>query len=513
MDDAANHLIKSIVIVGGGSAGWMTAAALSSLLDPRSVQVTLIESDQIGTVGVGEATIPDIINFNAILGINESEFLRATNGTFKLGIEFNNWGRIGDTYFHPFGEHGVDMQGIDFHQYWMRFKRANPGSSIEDFSLSAVASRAGKFAMPENDPRSVLSRLRYAYHFDATAYAKFLREYAEKRGVKRMEGKVVDINQNSESGFIKDVQLEDGSHLSGDLFFDCSGFRALLLGDVLGVDYEDWTHWLPCDTAQAVACDRTGDLLPYTKSTAKSAGWQWRIPTQHRTGNGHIYSSAMMDDEAAIESLLADLDGSVLGSPRKIRFRTGRRTRFWEKNCIAVGLSGGFLEPLESTSLYLIQEGISKFISLFPSRDMPAAICDEYNRQLTKKFEQVRDFIILHYKATERDDSEFWTYCRNMSIPDSLTQKIELFREAGRVFRYEDELFSKPSWVAVLLGQNIVPHTVDPIVESVAGEQIERSLQSMKAAMNNAVMKMETHQAFVNRYAPAMRGEDMRNAR
>ena len=513
MDDSANHLIKSIVIVGGGSAGWMTAAALSSLLDPRSVEVTLIESDQIGTVGVGEATIPDIINFNAILGINESEFLRATNGTFKLGIEFNNWGRIGDTYFHPFGEHGVDMQGIDFHQYWLRFKRANPDSSIEDFSLSAVASRAGKFAMPQNDPRSVLSQLRYAYHFDATAYAKFLRAYAEKRGVKRVEGKVVDVNLNSESGFITDVRLEDGSHLCGDLFFDCSGFRALLLGDVLGVGYEDWTHWLPCDTAQAVACERTGALLPYTKSTAKSAGWQWRIPTQHRTGNGHIYNSAMIDDEAAIESLLADLDGPTLGSPRKIRFRTGRRTRFWEKNCIAVGLSGGFLEPLESTSIYLIQEGISKFISLFPSRDMPASIRGEYNRQLTRKFEQVRDFIILHYKATERDDSEFWTYCRNMSIPDSLTEKIELFREAGRVFRYEDELFSKPSWVAVLLGQNIVPQTVDPIVEGVAGEQIERSLQSMKAAMSNAVMKMETHQAFVNRYAPAMRGEDMRDAR
>lgn len=505
MDESANNLVTSIVIVGGGSAGWMTAAALSSLLDPRSVKITLIESEEIGTVGVGEATIPDIINFNAILGIKETDFLRATNGTFKLGIEFNNWGRLGDTYFHPFGEHGVDMQGIDFHQYWMRFQRANPGSSIEEFSLSAVASRAGKFAMPTNDPRSVLSQLRYAYHFDATAYARFLRDYAEQRGVKRVEGKVVEVNLKDETGFISDVQLEDGSKLIGDLFFDCSGFRALLLGDALGVDYEDWAHWLPCDTAQAVACERTGDLLPYTKSTAKTAGWQWRIPTQHRTGNGHIYCSSMMDDEAAIDSLLADLDGPALGSPRKIRFRTGCRTRFWDKNCIAIGLSGGFLEPLESTSLYLIQEGISKFISLFPSKNMPTAIRDEYNRQLTQKFEQVRDFIILHYKATDRDDSEFWNYCRTMSVPDSLTRKIELFREAGRVFRYEDELFSKPSWVAVLLGQNILPKRTDPIVEGVPEEQVERSLGSMKAAMNNAVMKMETHQAFLNRYAPAMR--------
>lgn len=505
MDESANNLVTSIVIVGGGSAGWMTAAALSSLLDPRSVKITLIESEEIGTVGVGEATIPDIINFNAILGIKETDFLRATNGTFKLGIEFNNWGRLGDTYFHPFGEHGVDMQGIDFHQYWMRFQRANPGSSIEEFSLSAVASRAGKFAMPTNDPRSVLSQLRYAYHFDATAYARFLRDYAEQRGVTRVEGKVVEVNLNGETGFISDVQLEDGSKLIGELFFDCSGFRALLLGDALGVDYEDWAHWLPCDTAQAVACERTGDLLPYTKSTAKTAGWQWRIPTQHRTGNGHIYCSSMMDDEAAIDSLLADLDGPALGSPRKIRFRTGCRTRFWDKNCIAIGLSGGFLEPLESTSLYLIQEGISKFISLFPSTDMPTTVRDEYNRQLTQKFEQVRDFIILHYKATERDDSEFWNYCRTMSVPVSLTRKIELFREAGRIFRYEDELFSKPSWVAVLLGQNILPKTTDPIVEGVPEEQVERSLGSMKAAMNNAVMKMETHQAFLNRYAPAMR--------
>lgn len=505
MDEAADNLVKRIVIVGGGSAGWMTAAALSSLLDPRAVQVTLIESEAIGTVGVGEATIPDIINFNAILGIKESDFLRATNGTFKLGIEFVDWGRLGEAYFHPFGPHGVDMQGIDFHQYWMRFKRANPGSSIEDFSLGAIASRNAKFTMPENDPRSVLSQMRYAYHFDATAYAKFLRNYAEQRGVTRIEGKVVDVAIDGENGFISSVQMDSGAHVEGDLFFDCSGFRALLMGDALSVGYEDWAHWLPCDTAQAVACEVTGDLLPYTKSTAKQAGWQWRIPTRHRTGNGHIYSSSMMDDDTAIASLLEDLDGPVIGTPRKIKFRTGRRDLFWEKNCIAIGLSGGFLEPLESTSLFLIQEGISKFISLFPSKAMPDAVRDEYNRQLIKKFEQVRDFIILHYKATARDDSPFWDYCRTMSIPVSLTQKIELFREAGRVFRYEDELFSKPSWVAVLLGQNVIPQTVDPIVEGVDAKQIEHSLGSMQTAMNNAASKMDSHAAFLNKYAPAMR--------
>ncbi|MEL7453674.1 MAG: tryptophan halogenase family protein, partial [Pseudomonadota bacterium] len=406
----AKTAIRNIVIVGGGSAGWMTAAALSRLLTPQAVQITLIESEQIGTIGVGEATIPDVINFNAMLGISEQDFLRVTNGTFKLGIEFVNWGRIGEAYFHPFGPHGVDMQGIDFHQFWMRYREANPSSAIETFSLSAIAAKQNKFAMPNNDPRSVLSQLRYAYHFDATAYARFLRAFAEERGAKRVEGKVIDTSLASETGFIKSVTLESGAVIEGDLFFDCSGFRALLLGRALDVEFKDWAHWLPCDTAQTVACERTGPLLPYTKSTAKTAGWQWRIPTQHRTGNGHIYASDLIGEDAAIESLLGGLDGAAMGSPRKIKFRTGHRAKFWEKNCIAVGLSGGFLEPLESTSLFLIQEGISKFISLFPSADMPSAVRDEYNRQLGKKFEQVRDFIILHYNSKTRYRLFVWLY-------------------------------------------------------------------------------------------------------
>lgn len=496
--------IRDIVIVGGGSAGWMTAAALSSLLPPHSVKITLIESDQIGTIGVGEATIPDIINFNAMLGIQEADFLRATSGTFKLGIEFVNWGRLGESYFHPFGTHGVDMQGIDFHQFWLRYRQANPNSVIENFSLSAIASKNFKFAFPQNDPRSVLSQLRYAYHFDATAYAKFLRNYAEQRGVHRLEGKVVDVQLNAENGFIDSVKLESGEAVAGDLFFDCSGFRALLIGQSLDVEFRDWARWLPCDSAQTVACERTGELLPYTRSTAKEAGWQWRIPTQHRTGNGHIFSSAFMTDDDAIESLLGDLDGEPIGTPRKIKFRTGHRDKFWEKNCIAIGLSGGFLEPLESTSLYLIQEGISKFISLFPSGDMPITVRDEYNRQIVQKFEQVRDFIILHYKATERDDSPFWDYCRTMDIPESLAQKIELFREAGRVFRYEDELFSKPSWIAVLLGQNVTPKSIDPIVSNLTEAEIVRSLGSMQSAMIGATSKMQTHEALLRKYAWAV---------
>lgn len=501
MVETVTNPIRNIVIVGGGSAGWMTAAALSSLLPASAVQITLVESEQIGTVGVGEATIPDVINFNALLGIPEQEFLKATNGTFKLGIEFKNWGQVGDSYFHPFGSHGVDMNGIDFHQYWLRYRDQNDSSVIEDFSLCSVSAKQDKFVLPDQDPRSVLSQIRYAYHFDATAYAKYLRSYAEQRGVRRIEGKVVKVHQHAESGFITGVDLENGQSLAGDMFFDCSGFRALLMRQTLDVEFKDWAHWLPCDTAQTVACERTGPLLPYTISTAKSAGWQWRIPTQHRTGNGHIYSSQYITDEEAIESLLSDLDGAALGEPRKIKFRTGHIEKFWDKNCVAIGLSGGFLEPLESTSLFLIQEGISKFISLFPNADMPEAVSQEYNRQLTKKFEQVRDFIILHYKATQRSDSEFWTYCRTMSVPDSLSDRMELFHQAGRVFRYEDELFSKTSWIAVLLGQNVVPQTVDPIVSTLDAGQIAHSLGSMRAAMTGAATKMPTHEAFLKNYA------------
>ena len=510
MADHSANAIRKIVIVGGGSAGWMTAAALSSLLPSHAVDIVLIESEQIGTIGVGEATIPDVINFNAMLGIPEAEFLKATNGTFKLGIQFVDWGRLGESYFHPFGPHGVDMNGIDFHQFWLNYHKKNPTSDIEDFSLSAAAARNGKFALPEADPRSVLSQLRYAYHFDATAYAAFLRRFAEQRGVTRLEGKVVNVRQDAETGFISGVDLEADQHVGGDIFFDCSGFRSLLIGKTLDVPFRDWSHWLPCDRAQTVACERTGALLPYTISTAKTAGWQWRIPTQHRTGNGHIYSSKLMDDDDAIDVLLNGLDGSPIGSPRKIEFRTGHRACLWEKNCIAIGLSGGFLEPLESTSLFLIQEGISKFISLYPTAEMPALVRDEYNRQLVKKFEQVRDFIILHYKATERDDSPFWQYCAAMDVPDTLTQKVELFRTAGRFFRYEDELFTRPSWVAVMLGQNVYPKAVDPIVDAVDPAHIDRSLNSMKSAMSGAVARMQTHEAFLRQYAwaaePAMNG-------
>jgi tryptophan 7-halogenase len=497
--------LQEIVIVGGGSAGWMTAAALSSMLDPKAVRITLVESDQIGTVGVGEATIPDIINFNHMLGISEAEFLKATNGTFKLGIEFIDWGRIGDSYVHPFGMHGVNMNGIDFHQYWLHSKAHGNPTSIQEYALSAVAAKQNKFTLPDPNPKSVFSHIRYAYHFDATLYAKFLRHYAEEHGVQRVEGKVINISQHPETGYISHLEMESGTAIEGELFFDCTGFAAMLLGRVMGVGYEDWSHWLPCNTAQAIPCEHHGPLTPYTRSTAKKAGWQWRIPTQNRTGNGHIYSSEFMGDDEAVAILLDGLDGQPLADPRKISFTAGHRHKFWEKNCIAIGLSAGFLEPLESTSLYLIQQGISRFIALFPDATLPAVIQGEYNRFMTQDFEQVRDFIILHYCATERDDSPFWNYCRNMSLPDSLTWKMDLFTTAGRIFRYEEELFSKDSWLAVFLGQNIMPKSYDTIVGTLPADQVTESIQSMQMAMAGAAQKMPTHAEFIARYCASER--------
>ncbi len=496
-------LLRSIVIVGGGSAGWMTAAALSSMLDPRQVCVTLVESDRIGTVGVGEATIPDIINFNAMLGIREDDFMKATMATFKLGIEFVDWGHQGNRYIHPFGQHGVDMNGIDFHQYWLRARDAGNDRPIEDYNLCAVAARAGRFALPDPNPRSVLSHLRYAYHFDATLYAAFLRSFAEARGVQRVEGTIGEVLRDGETGFIRAVTIEGGQQVDGDFFFDCSGFRALLSSQTLGTDFVDWSHWLPCNSALAVPSRHSGPPTPYTRSTARDAGWQWRIPVQHRVGNGHIYCSEYLGDDEAAAILIAGLDGDPLADPRPIRFRTGHLREFWTGNCIAIGLAAGFLEPLESTSIYLIQEGISRFISLFPNATLPQIVRDEYNRHMRCEFEQVRDFIILHYKATERDDAPFWAYCRNMTVPDSLTHKIELFRQAGRIFRYDDELFARPNWVAVMLGQGIMPQSCDPIVAGAPARDVLASIESMRAAMEKAAAQMPTHEAFLSRYCAA----------
>lgn len=500
MNKPKSSYIKEITIVGGGSAGWMTAAALSSMLPAESVCIKLVESEQIGTIGVGEATIPDIINFNRLLGISEAEFLKATNGTFKLGIEFIDWGKIGDRYFHPFSAHGMDMNGIDFHQYWLHLQASGQAKSIDDYSLSALAARQGKFSLPKQQTTSVLSNLKYAYHFDALRYAKFLREYAQNRGVIRVEGKVDRVLQNVDSGDVSGLQMENGEVVGGELFFDCSGFRSLLLNQTLQTKLIDWSHWLPCNTAQTIVTEAAGPILPYTKATAKSAGWQWRIPTQSRTGNGHIYCDQYLNHDEANSILLAGVDGQPIQNANTIHFKTGRSDKFWVKNCIGIGLSTGFLEPLESTSLYLIQQGISRFIALYPSENISVLVRDEYNRVMQEEFEHVRDFIILHYKASQREDTPFWRYCRNMLIPDSLASKINLFQEAGRVPRYEAGLFSQSSWVAVLLGQNITPKIFDPIVANVPLNQIERSLRSINTGMLKALDRLPEHAKFLEHY-------------
>ncbi|QXT35878.1 tryptophan 7-halogenase [Sphingomonas sanguinis] len=484
--------IDHVVIVGGGTAGWMMAAAAGRYLDNGTRRITLIESDAIGTVGVGEATIPSILNFNALLGIDEAEFLRATQGSFKLGIEFVGWHRPDSRYVHPFGHYGRDIQGLNFHQLWLKMREQAGVGPIGDYSASTVAMERAAFGMPQSDPRSPLSGLAYAYHFDAGLYAAFLRRRAETDGVTRVEGRIVMVDR-APNGDVAAVRLDDGQRIAGDLFVDCSGFRSLLLGETLGVGFEDWSHWLPCDRAIAVPTERTEPLLPYTRATAHQAGWQWRIPLQHRTGNGVVYASRFMDDDDAERLLLSRLDAEPTAAPRRLSFTAGCRTRLWERNVVALGLAGGFLEPLESTSIHLIQQGISKLFALFPDKRMVSVERDEYNRQMGDNYRSIRDFIILHYHATARDDSPFWDHVRTMPLPDTLARKIALFREKGRIFRYEDELFATPSWVAVLLGQGVMPEGYDPVIDALDEERVLAALRQMRQATATAVATLPPH--------------------
>ena len=491
--------IKKIIIVGGGSAGWMTAAALAKDLG-ETCEITLIESEAIGTVGVGEATIPPIRYFNQRLGIDEATFVKETNGSFKLGIEFIDWSRKGHAYFHPFGHYGAEFDSVPFYQYWMREHLNGDPTPIDEYSMGWAASKAGKFAHPSNDRRNVQSRFDYAYHFDATLYAAYLRKYAEARGVTRLEGRVVQAALNPSNGFISSVQMEDGRELDADLFVDCSGFFGLLIEKTLETGYQDWSHWLPCNRAVAAPCEKTSDILPYTKSTAKDAGWQWRIPLQHRTGNGYVYCSEYLEADEAEATLLASLDGTPTADPKHLRFVTGRRNKFWNKNCVAIGLSAGFMEPLESTSLHLIQYGIMRLLALFPDRQMSPLLADEYNALTIAEYERIRDFLILHYTATRREDTEFWRYCKNMSIPDRLTYKIEHFKTHGMVISDERELFHNPSWIAVYLGQDIVPDRAPAMARHRTGIPVQQRMQQIRSAMSEAVAAMPSHEAFIDRY-------------
>ncbi|HKX91028.1 MAG TPA: tryptophan halogenase family protein [Sphingomicrobium sp.] len=497
------HAIRTVVIVGGGTAGWMAAAAFSVLLEKDVVEIVLIESDEIGIVGVGEATIPPLIAYNSMVGINEDEFLAASKGTFKLGIEFVDWGGLGERYFHPFGPHGQDLRGVHFHQLYLREARRRALPDIREWSMSGVAAELGRFARPGPDARLPLSQLAYAFHFDAALYGQFLRGHAERNGVRRIEGKIVDVTVDGERGHVSAVTLADGTVVDGELFIDCSGFRGLLIEQKLGTGYEEWSRWLPCDRAVAVPSRLAGPPEPFTRSTARSAGWQWRIPLQHRMGNGLVYSSAHLSREEAETLSLANLEGEPLAPPRHLSFTAGRRRLAWNANVVAMGLSSGFIEPLESTSIHLVQSGIAKLLALFPDRRFDPLERDEYNRQMKDVFEDVRDFIILHYKATRRNDSEFWNYCRTMDVPDSLARKLELWRSKGRLFREGCELFGTPSWVAVLLGQGIVPENPEPIAGAIDEEILADALDKMRLSYRRMAEHMPAHADFIAQACPA----------
>jgi len=497
------ELVKNIVIVGGGSAGWMTAAALSKLTANAGVSITLIESEDIGTVGVGEATIPHIAKFNQILGIDEDTFVRETQATFKLGIEFVDWGQKGEHYFHPFGTHGFDLEGISFHHYWEKLNSLGETRPLDDYSLNACAAYAGKFIRPRPEHGEIVNKLAYAFHFDAVLYAAFLRRLSEERGVKRIEGIVNDVTLDSETGFIRELHLEGDKRLSGDLFIDCSGFRGVLIEQALNAGYDDWSHYLPVDRAVAVTTERSGPPVPYTRSTAREAGWQWKIPLQHRTGNGYVYSSKFIDTEQAEQDFRAALDGNLLKEPKHLRFVTGRRRKFWDKNCVAIGLSAGFMEPLESTSIHLIQTGISKLIALFPDKSMSPIIRDEYNRLLTDDYLHIRDFLILHYKVTRRDDTPFWDYVREMEVPETYRRKLDLLGSRGRFFKYDAELFDLASWLAVAVGQGASLQGFNPMVEGLSDNNITQSLANMRKVIDKTVTALPTHQAFIDRYCKA----------
>lgn len=495
--------LKTILIVGGGSAGWMAAALLSNLFQGL-YRIKLVESEDIGTIGVGEATIPAIKKFNELLGLDEVQFMRLTQGTFKLGIQFNNWDKVGSSYVHGFGVIGQDLGWLRCHQYWLKMNLQGEASDFANFSINTAAALENKFMPARTDAGdSPIGHIAHAYQFDAGLYARFLRTYAEERGVVRQEGKIVDVNLRPDDGYVDSVVLESGEMLAADLFIDCSGFRGLIIEQAMKTGFEDWTHWLPCDRAIAVPCERSDNFTPYTKATAHGAGWQWRIPLQHRTGNGHVYASSYMDEAEAERILLENLDGKPLAEPNRIRFTTGKRKQIWNRNCLAVGLAAGFLEPLESTSLFLIQSSLIRLIRLFPDGDFDQANIDEFNRQTDFEYERVRDFIILHYKATERDDTPFWRYCRDMDVPATLARKIDLFRANGRIFREDEELFSEESWIQVMLGQGIIPQGYDPLVDIKSEAQVAQFLGNVENVIKKCVAVMPTHEDFVAKYCDA----------
>jgi len=495
--------IKQIQIVGGGTTGWMAAAALSHMLAGTGTSIRLIESEAIGTVGVGEATIPPIKMFNDMLGLDEMDFVKATQATFKLGIEFINWTRLGHSYIHPFGDFGLEFDAVPFYQYWIRqsLEGQTKGRDLFDYSLMVRACQQSKFMLPLKDrPNSALSGINYAYQFDASLYGSFLRQYAEAKGVERIEGKVTQVSQDSETGFVTSITTEDGRKLDADFFIDCSGFRGLLIEGALETGYEDWSQWLPANRAVAIGCEKTTEAIPYTKAIAREAGWQWRIPLQHRTGNGHVYCSEFMSDDHAADVLINSLDASGVGDPKFLRFTTGRRKKFWDKNVLALGLAAGFMEPLESTSIHLVQTSLARLVTHFPDKSFNIHDINAFNTRTILEYERVRDFLVLHYTATERDDTEFWRHCRSIERPAHLIEKIHRFEGGGRIFDAHLDLFSMPSWLAVMYGQGVRPKNYNPVTLKATSDELESVMIRVESAINAAVDFMPSHQAFIDEH-------------
>jgi tryptophan halogenase len=504
MDNRSRPL--RVVVVGGGTAGWMSAAAIRRQLRTEEYSVTLIESDEIGTVGVGEATLPHIKIFNDMLGIDEAQFMRATRATFKVGIQFCDWDRPGDGYIHPFGAFGEPWGGVEFQHHFFRALRADcQRFSIQDYSYGVVAARNNAFEFPDEDRKSIRSTYSYAYHFDAGLYAAYLRSWAIERGVRRIEGRVCDVSRNPTTGDLEDLTLKSGERVTGDLFIDCSGFRSLLLGNIMGVAWQDWTHWLPCDRALAVPCQRLGALTPYTRATARRAGWTWRIPLQHRTGNGYVFSSQFINDDDAQDALLAALEGTAHGQPRLLRFSPGRRERAWCGNCVAIGLASGFLEPLESTSIYLIQAAVTDLVSLMPrpGSGIDPRLAAEFNRLNEMQYERIRDFLVLHYIANRRVGEPLWDYVRSMPLPESLDHKLQLFRSRAVLPNYQYGLFARDSWLAVLVGQGIVPEGYDRLADGFTLAALDERLTDFRNRIQTNVDAMSSHGAFIAEYCRA----------
>lgn len=495
-----NKQIQKIVILGGGTAGWMTAAALAKLLPAEHFQITLVESDHIATVGVGEATLPHLRFFNQRLGIDEAEFMRATQATFKTGIEFANWGQKGQAYIHPFGDYGQPIDGINFYHYWLKQRQAGDKTPLDHYSFPVIASLAGKFDFPDNDLSKIQSTFSYAYHIDAGLYAKYLRVFSEKLGVTRREGKVVDVIKRASNNDIEMLVMEDGTRIEGDFFVDCSGFRGQLIDKTLNSGFEDWSHWLPCNSAIAIATEQVEQPLPYTKAIAHEAGWQWRIPLQHRVGNGHVYCDQFITKQQALDTLEQNLIGKPLTEPNFLRFKAGRRKQAWKNNCLAIGLSSGFLEPLESTSIYLIQSAIMKLVELIPQSQNMEIKAKEYNRGLDMEMERIRDFLILHYHVTQRNDSDFWNYCRTMDVPDSLKEKMAMFKHTGHIQSYRYGLFLEPSWLAVYIGQGLVPEHYDGRIDLTSESDYLAKMQQIKNSISSSVPEMPMHLDIIKQF-------------